>query len=416
MAEAVPAQGSERKLLSYRYVAADSQGRLLKGNIKAAGEIEAERILIGRGYRPVSVEIVPSMFSLEEALPTLFQVKPRDIIIFSRQVATLLRSGISLLPALEVLAEQRTTGRAFKKILDSMVNELRSGGSFSQSLAKNPKIFSEIYVKTITVGEQSGSLETVLNQMADYMEKQGAIAKKVGGALTYPMILMVVGLLVGTILMVVVMPQLTGLFTSMDVELPLPTRILIGLSSFMSTYPLYLLMGGAVLAAAAVWMVKQPAGRQLLDRIRLRAPLIGTPTQLSELARFARTMSVLVGAGLSLQDIMEVAPQATGNKYIRSALAQVNEGLLLGEGLSEPMSRIDVFPPLMIQMVTVGEQSNTLDFTMGVVADFYEATADEKMSALVSMIGPLATVSISVVVGIVALSVVMPMYSLTGSF
>ncbi|MFC2010747.1 type II secretion system F family protein [Chloroflexota bacterium] len=416
MAEARTIPTKERKLISYRYEAVTAQGRLLKGTIKAIGEIEAERLLIGQGLTPVNVEAVPSMFSLEEAFPSFFTVKPQDVIVFSRQLATLLKSGISLLPALEILGRQVTSSRTFKKVLGTIVNDLRAGGAFSQAISKHPKAFSEIYCRTITVGEQTGNMGMVLNQMADYLEKQGALAKKIGGALRYPMMVMGVGLVVGILLMTVVMPQMMSMFTSMGVELPVPTRILIGISNFLTAYPLHFLIGGVVLAVAVLWLVKQPTGRRLLDRIKLVAPLIGTPTLLGELARFSRTMSVLITAGLSLQEIMELMPQSSSNKVIRDAISQVNEGLVLGEGLSEPMSRIALFPPLLIQMVAVGEESNTLDFTLGVVADFYEMTAEEKTTAMVGMITPLSTAFIGLFVGFIAISVLMPMYSLTGAF
>jgi type IV pilus assembly protein PilC len=405
-----------RKLIAYRYEATIGQGQIVKGTIKATGEIEAERLLIQRGYHPVNVEVVPSMWSLEEALPSLFKIKPQDVIVFSRQLATLLRSGFSLLPALEIIRGQATTARTFKKTLESVVEDLRGGNSFSQAVSKHPKAFSEVYSRTIAVGEQTGNLETVLNQMADFMEKSGTTAKKVKGALTYPIMVLGVGGVVCIVLMVVVFPQLAGVFTAMGVKLPLPTRILMGASEFLTAYPLYFLIAGAVLAAGVLWLVKQPTGRRLLDRIRLTAPLIGLPTLLTELARFARTVSVLVSAGLSLQEIMEVVPHSSNNRVIREALNQVNQGLVLGEGLSEPMSRIDIFPALLVQMVAVGEESNTLDFTMGVIADFYEVTAAEKTSAMVGMIGPLSTIAIALFVGLIAVSVLMPMYGLMGTF
>ncbi|MFH1382831.1 MAG: type II secretion system F family protein [Chloroflexota bacterium] len=408
---------NQKKLVSYRFVAATAQGKLRKGTLKAIGEIEAERLLIRQGYRPVSVEAVPSMFSLEEALPSLFQVKPREVIVFSRQMATLLRSGISLMPALEILREQVTTSRAFKKILESVLDDIRSGGSFTQAVAKHPKVFSEIYTRTIAVGEQSGGLETVLNRMADYLEKQGAVAKKIGGALTYPLMILGLGVVVGIVMMTVVMPQMMSLFKSVDVALPLPTRILIGTSDFLTTHPLQLIIVGVLLVAAVLWLVKQPTGRRLLDRVKLTAPIIGTPTLMGELARLSRTMSVLIGAGLSLQEIMETIPQSTNNRVMREALGRIREGLILGEGLAVPMSRNgDLFPPLLVQMVAVGEESNTLDFTLGVVADFYETTSEEKTAALVGMLGPVSTIFIAIVVGFVAISVLMPMYTITGAF
>jgi len=415
MAQILDATEQKKKLITYRYEATTGQGQMVKGTIKATGEIEAERLLIQQGYRPVNVEVVPSMWSLEEALPSLFRVKPQDVIVFSRQLATLLRSGFSLLPALEIIRGQATTGRTFKKTLESIVEDLRGGNSFSQAVSKHPKAFSEIYVRTVAVGEQTGSMEPVLNQMADYMEKQGAVGKKVKGALTYPVMVLGIGLVVCVVLMTVVMPKLTGMFKSMGVSLPLPTKILMGASDFIASYPLYLIIAGAVLAAVILWMVKQPSGRRILDRIKLTAPLIGLPTLLSELGRFSRTMSVLVSAGLSLQEIMEVVPHSSNNKVIQEALNKVNQGLILGEGLSEPMSHIDIFPPLLVQMVAVGEESNTLDFTMGVVADFYEVTAEEKSSAMVGMLGPLSTVGIALFVGLIALSVLMPMYGILGT-
>ena len=416
MARATDIPKTEKKLVTYRYEAATNQGGLVKGTLKAAGEIEAERQLIDRGLRPVNVEVVPSMFSLEEALPSLFQVKPRDVIVFSRQLAALLRSGISLLPALEVLTGQVAASRAFKKVLETIVDDLRAGGSFSQVLAKHPKVFSDIYCRTLMVGEQTGNLELVLNRMADYMEKQGETAKKIGKALTYPMMVLGLGFVVGIILMTTVMPQLLGVFKSMNVELPWSTRVLIGLTNFLTAYPLYLLIAGCLLVALMLWLTKQPTGRRLFDRMRLNAPLIGPPTLLGELGRFCRTMAVLIDAGLNLQEIMELLPQASNNRIIRNALERVREGLVLGEGLAEPMSRIDLFPPLMIQMVAVGEESNTLDFTMGVVADFFEVSAEEKTTAMVGMVGPLSTIFISIFVGFIAVSVLMPMYTLTGSF
>ncbi len=407
---------TKSKVVSYRYEATTNQGRVVKGTIKAANEVAAERLLIGQGYHPINVEVAPSMFSLEEALPTLFKVKPQDVIVFSRQLATLLRSGISLLPALEVLQGQVTSSRVFKGILGTLVDDLRSGGSFSQAISKHPKAFSDIYCRTIAVGEQSGNLETILNRMADYQEKQGELAKKIGGALTYPLMIMGVGVVVVIILMTVVMPQLMGMFTAMNVELPLPTRILIGLSNFLSNNMLYLLITGVVLAAVVLWLVRQPTGRRFLDRLQLTAPLIGPPALMGELGRFCRTMSVLITAGLNLQEIMELIPQSSNNKIIRDALNQVKEGLILGEGLSQPMSRIDIFPPLLIQMVAVGEETNTLDFTLGVVADFYETTAEDKANAMVGMIGPLSTIVMALGVGFIAVSILMPMYTLTGAF
>lgn len=404
------------KPVTYRYEAYDRQGKLVKGSVKAPNELAAERLIVANGYNPIQVRVAPSMFSLEEALPTFFTVKPRDVIVFSRQLAILLRAGISLLPAMEILQGQVATSRAFKKILEAIILDIRGGVSFSQAMSKHPKAFGEIYYRTISVGEQSGDLHSVLQRMADFLERQNMMAKKISKALVYPAIVMGVGFVVIVILITVVMPSLLDMFTTMNVELPLPTRILIGLTEFVTGNMLYLVIVGAILIATILWMVKQPTGRRILDRIRLNAPLIGTTTLMSELGRFSRTVSVLISAGMNLQEIMEMAPYSTNNSVFRSALNELRDKLYLGEGLSIPMSRIDLFPPLLIQMVAVGEESNTLDFTLGVVADFCESTADEKAATIVNLIGPLATVGIALLVGFIAISVLMPMYTLTGAF
>jgi type IV pilus assembly protein PilC len=406
----------KQKETTYRYIATTREGNLVKGNIKATSEIAAERQLIAKGYIPEHVEVAPSMFSLEEALPSLFKLKERDIVVFSRQLATLLRSGISLLPSLEILQGQVASSRAFKSILSSVLNDIRSGGSFSQAVKKHPKAFSEIYCRTIAVGEETGNLDSVLNQMADYLERHSAMTQRVKKALSYPMIVMGVGVVVVIMMITVVMPKMLDMFTAMSVELPLPTRILIALTEFVQNYPMHLVVGGAVLFAVALWMVKRPSGKRIFDRLRISMPIIGPPALMSELGRFARTLSVMVSAGLKLQESMEILPQSTTNMVFRDALNKVNERLLLGEGLAEPMSRISVFPPLLVQMVAVGEESNTLDFTMGVVADFFETTAEEKTAAMVGMIGPVSTIGIALMVGFIALSVIMPMYTLTGAF
>jgi type IV pilus assembly protein PilC len=406
----------KQKEFTYRYIASTRQGEPVKGNIKAPTEIAAERLLIDKGYIPEHVEVAPSMFSLEEALPSLFQVKPRDVIVFSRQLATLLRSGISLLPALEILQGQVGSSRGFTSILGSVLNEIRAGGSFSQAISKHPKAFNEIYCRTIAVGEETGNMEAVLHQMADYLEKQSVLAQKVKKALTYPMMVLGVGVAVIALLLTVVMPKLLDMFVAMKVELPLPTRILIAITEIFTTHTLYIALAGVFLAALVLWLVKQPTGRRLLDRVRLSMPIIGPPALMAELGRFARSLSVLVGAGLKLQEIMELLPQSTTNRVFRDALEHVHERLFLGEGLADPMSRLAIFPPLMVQMVAVGEESNSLDFTMGVVADFYETAAEEKAATMVGMIGPFSTIGIALLVGFIALSVIMPMYTLTGAF
>ena len=407
---------AEPKKVSYRYEAFDRQGKLVKGSLKASSEFAAEQLVVARGLTPVNVEVVPSMFTLEEALPSLFKVKPRDVIVFSRQLATLLQSGVSLLPSLEILHGQVASSRGFRRVLERMIFDIRSGDAFSDAVRRHPDVFSEIYSRTMIVGEHSGNLQSVLHRMAEHIERQGVITQKIKKALTYPVIVITVGLLVVILLMTVVMPQLIGMFESMQAELPLPTVIMIGMTNFFTNNQLELVIGLAVIGVISIWLYRLPAGRRMFDRLRIQAPVIGPPALMGELARFARTVSMMVGTGMNLQEIMEMVPHTTSNRVMRDALNQVNASLLLGEGMSGPMSHIRLFPALMVQMVAVGEETNTMEFTMGVVADFYESTAEEKATAMVGLIGPLSTIGIALLVGFIAVSIMLPMYTLTGTF
>jgi type IV pilus assembly protein PilC len=400
---------------SYIYTALNEKGKLLKGSIKASSEGVASNMIAERGLNLVSIQLKPVWYSLDQMLPSLFAVKPQEVINFSRQLATLLEAGISIMPALESVRQQ-SSSRGFRKVLGEAITDLGAGLSFSEALRKNPKVFTEIYYKTIRVAESTGELHIILRQLADYQEKQDVTRKKIKKALTYPAVLLTLGLGVGIILMTTALPALIDIFTMMSVDLPLPTRILIGLTDFLGAYKLYLLVIAIVIAVVLVYLLKQPAGRKWLDGFLLRAPLIGAPIHSSEIGRFARTGQVLLSAGLSLQEVMDLLPSTSGNSAIRDALDHARQDLIRGEGLAEPMIRnAKMFPSLLTQMVKVGEESNTLDYTLGVVADFYENDADEKITAFVGKIAPTMTMVMAGLVGFLALAIIMPMYSITGA-
>lgn len=412
---AIKVREPKASMLTFRYTAQAGQNRVVKGAIRAVSEIAAQNLLVERGYSPITLEPIASPWSLEGALPSFFGIKPRHVITFSRQLATLLDSGVSLLPALQLLESQASSNQAFGRVVRTVAQDLGIGKSFAQAITRHPNVFNEIYSRTINVGERTGNLTTVLRQMADYMDKQGAFAKKVSGAMTYPVIVLVVGLVVSFILVTVALPPLTNLFKQLNVNLPLPTRILLGLSSFINSFLVYLLAAGAAIIAALIWYIRQPQGRRAIDRLRLSIPILGESAHMAELARICRTISVLLGAGLSLQEVMDLLPQTTSNSVVQDALRQVRSGLLLGEGLTHPMASNPLFPPLMLQMIRVGEESNSLGPNTEVLANFYEATADEKTTAMLSLIQPVSTIAIAGVAAFIALSVIMPMYSITGA-
>ena len=404
------------KKMSFRYEAEGEGGRTVKGTVSAVSEVTAQNILVERGYTSVVLEPIANPLSLEGAIPSLFKVKSAQIINFSRQLATLLESGVTLLPAMQLLSQQKTMSGPFRRILGHVTSDLTTGASLSFAMSRHRGVFEEVYRRTIEVGEKTGNLEVVLRELADHIERQDALGKKLKSAMTYPVILLVVAVGVTLVLLTVVLPPLTKMFETVGADLPLPTKILMALSKFVNGNLLFLGIAGAVLAVAIPYSLTSAKGQRYREWLVMNMPVMGSPIVMGELARISRTMSLMLNAGLALQDTMDILPRTTTNILFKDALLNVRQQLFLGEGLAFPMASISFFPPLMLQMVRVGEDSNTLPVSMKVVADFYEQVAQERISAMVSMITPLSTVVLAAIVTFVALAVIMPMYNLTSSF
>ena len=410
------AQDIRQSKLNFKYVAVSSGGRIVRGNIKATSEVDAQNLLVEQGRTPVSIEEAASFWSIEQQLPGLFKVKKREVAVFSHQMATLLDSGLSLLPAMQLLRNQSNSSRGFGRVLDTASKDLNAGEFLSAAFAKHPKVFDEIYIRTVAVGESTGNLQAVLRDMADHMESQEAFTKKIKGALTYPAIVISIAVIVAFVLLTVALPPLVDMFKSVGTGLPLPTRILMGMSAFTNANKLYMLAFVVIFIPSLVMYSRKPSGRRMIDRFKMNIPVIGPAVRMSELARIARTMAMLLGSGLPVQEIMEIVPRTTTNSLIFDATDIVRQGLMLGQGLSGPMATQPIFPPLFLQMVRVGEETNALENNMRVLADFYETNATERTEAVVGMIAPLSTIVLAIMAGFIALAVIMPMYSITGSF
>lgn len=415
MAKVAERRRAAPKDLYFRYQALDQLNRSVKGMVHASSEVAAHSLLASRGYKSVALRPAASPFSLEGIFPSQFRVKSIEVARFSRQLATLLDAGISLLPALQLMAQQRTQSPQFRRIMMQMSSSLSTGMSFSYAMSQHDQVFGEIYLKTIGVGERTGQLQLVLRDQADYIERQLAFNKRISGALTYPAIVSVAGLAVVILLVTFVMPRMASMLASFGTTLPLPTRILLGLSDFFAAYKLFLLAGVVVIVVFLLVALRNPAGRRVKERILLKLPVIGAPAYMTELARITRTMAMMIKAGLPLQEVVEILPRTCTNSLFREALEQVRTGLLLGQGLSYPMAAQPIFPPLMIQMVRIGEDTNNLDSSLKTLADFYETSAQDLVQAMVALITPLSTVVLACLVGFVALAVIMPMYSVAGT-
>ena len=399
--------------MDYSYVAYTEDRRLVKGKLSATSEEAAADLLSYGGYQVVSLKSFTRFFDKEKLLARFSRIKPREIIMFSRQLALLLESGTDIVTSLELLQSQ-ITNQTLKRKIGEVASDIRGGSSLSTALSKHPRAFSQMYHRAIAAGEQGGNLEVVLRQMADYIERGANTEKRVKNALTYPIIIAVIAMIVIAILVTVVLPSFISLYTSFGAELPLITRILVGFTDWLSHYGLYLLLVIAVAAGIGYVYIKTPAGKYQWDKLSLHLPIIGRINLLNELSRCCRTMALLFRVGLPLPEIMALAIHGSNNKAIVEVLTEVQQELIRGEGLSRPMAKRGLFLPLMVQMVGVGEETGNLDNTLITVAKGFEAEADDKTNSAVGLIQPTMTVILGLIVAFIALALVSAMYSVYG--
>jgi len=398
----------------YQYLVYTEDKKIVKGTISAESEKTAGETLAHRGYQVLSLKLIATYKPRwEKVFASLYRIKPGVIIFFSRQLALLLESGIDIVTSLDLLRAQASS-RNLKRVLGEVASDVRGGNQLSAALSKHPESFSFMYCRLLRVGEQTGSLETVLRQMADYMETEAATTKEIKNALRYPVIVSIVAVIVIGVIVTFVLPAFTSLYDQLGVELPLITRLLLFAVGLLTSYGFYLIGGILIIAALTFVYIQTPDGKLAWDGLALRLPLMGRISHLNELAHCCRSMSLLFRAGLPLPEIMSLVIESSDNKVVKKVLTDVQQDMLKGEGLSQPMAKNKLFLPLMVQMVRVGEETGNLDVTLAAVAQNFETEAQDKMRSLIGLIQPTITVVIGIVVAFIALSLVSAMTSMYG--
>lgn len=399
--------------MDFAYTAYTEEKKLVKGKVSATSEEAASELLSYGGFRVISLKAAIPLLNKEKLLARFSQIKPPEIIMFSRQLALLLESGTDIVTALDLLQDQ-TTSQTLKRTIGDVASDIRGGSSLSVALSKHPRAFSQMYYRAIAAGEQGGNLEVVLRQMADYIGKAVATGKQIKGALIYPVVIVLVAVGVVVIMVTFVLPAFAGLYSQLSVELPLATRMLIGIADWASQYGLYVLLVLLVAVVAGYAYIRTPAGRYRWDKMMLHFPVVGRIVHLGELSRACRTMAMLVRIGLPLPEILAMTIHSSNNKFMVENLTGVQQELIRGEGLSRPMAKRKLFLPLMTQMVKVGEETGNLDNTLTTVADSFEMEASDKTKSAVALIQPVMTIIIGLLVGFVVLAMISAMYSLYG--
>ncbi|HXX59617.1 MAG TPA: type II secretion system F family protein [Dehalococcoidales bacterium] len=397
----------------YQYIAMKDDGTMVKGTLSAINEENATSLLDYAGYRVINLKIFAPLFSIGTLKSRFSKAKPTEIILFYRQMALLLDSGMDIISSLEILRSQ-VDKYVWKNVLGEIITDLRSGNPLSVAMEKHPNVFSALARQSIRVGEQAGGLEAILRQVADYLQKEQNATKGIKSALTYPIIALIAAIAVVIVMIGFVLPSFSSLYSGFGAKLPTLTRDMIAFGQWFRHYMLYLgVIVVAVFLATTVYVRTKP-GRLQKDVLMLKIPVIGKITHLKELSRCCRSTALLFNAGLPLTEVLPLVIGSLTNKAIIGALQKVHENMLKGEGLARPMSGNPLFLPMMTQMVKVGEETGNLDVTLTAVADSYETEAKDRTDALIAMIQPTMTIVIGGIVGLIALSMVSAMYSIYG--
>jgi type IV pilus assembly protein PilC len=397
----------------YQYVACSESGEIVKGKLSAIGEEVISEMLGYAGYRVINLRPYTPFLSLGNLTAGLFRVKPNDITMLFRQLALLIESGVNIVTAMELLKDQ-ISNRTLKKVVSEVISDIRAGNQLSVAMNRHPEVFSPLACRTLSIGEQTGGLETMLRQVAEYMEKEAVTKKGIKGALMYPAIALSVTVVVVGLLMFFVLPAFAGFYADLGAKLPAITRMMLSLSSILKHYYMIMFLSIVIIIGAVLIYFRTSEGKYNLDKIMLRIPILGKVRHLNELARCARSISLLYTAGLPLTEIMPLVIQGCTNRVMAKAIYDVHVEMLKGEGLAKPMSKNPLFLPMMVQMVKVGEETGSLDASLQAVANNYETDAQDKTKSLIAMIQPTMTIFIAGIVGLIALSMVSAMYSMYG--
>jgi type IV pilus assembly protein PilC len=345
--------------MHFKYTVYNRENKVSKGSLTAADQEAAVTLLEQAGYRILSLHQSRTI-AIEEVLPSLFAVKKSDVIMFSRRLAMLMGKGIRFLVALRLVREQ-VRNRLFRKRIDAMIAAVESGSAFSESVAGYPDIFPKVYHNMMRIGEKTGQLENVLAEVAKNMEDEDASLKKIRSAFIYPGVILCMGIVTVIIMITTVLPSMSDLFSRFNAELPLPTRITLAVSQFLTDNWLYLLGGILAAGLALIWYSRTTSGKYYLEKVILTVPVIGRLLFLRNLQQFSRVIVILFSAGISITEVFETAELGVSSEIIRRELRKIPRSLSQGYGLAQSMHESSVFPSMLIQMVVSGEETNPME-------------------------------------------------------
>ncbi|MFL5320917.1 MAG: type II secretion system F family protein [Myxococcaceae bacterium] len=389
------------------------QGEIKKGEMEANDAEAVNARLKSLGLNPTKVKR-KSALDLNISLPGVGGVTGKDILVFTRQFATMIDAGLPLVQCLDILGSQNDNA-AFKKVIFAIKGKVEGGSTFADALKDHPKIFDELFVQLCAAGEVGGILDTILNRLAAYREKSEKLKRKVKSAMTYPAIVICVAIGVTAVLLLKVTPVFAKMFGDFGSALPAPTQFVVDLSAWLQSYIIHLVVGIVAVVVFSVQFYRNPKGRRIVDSVALKLPMIGDTIRKVAVARFTRTLGTMISSGVPILDALEVTAKTAGNRTIEDAIYFVRAKISEGKNIAGPLLETKVFPPMVVQMIGVGEATGAMDQMLNKIADFYDDEVDTAVAGLTAMIEPLLMVFLGGVVGGFLIAMYLPIFSLAGA-
>jgi type IV pilus assembly protein PilC len=396
-------------MASFIYQARDASGRPIKGDIEAVDTQAAALSLMDRGLMVVSIRAG----AIRKAGRKRRQgkVKAQDLVVFTRQLATMMDAGLPLVQSLTALEEQ-TDSPSLKPVVRQTTEQVEQGHAFSEALAEHPKVFNKLYVSMVEAGETGGLLAEILDRLACYLEASSRLKKKVKSAMTYPVIVCVVALGIALFLIVKVIPIFGGIYKDFGAQLPAPTQILIDISDFVRTYFILAMGSLAGLVFAIVKFKRTRRGTALWDRMKLRLPVFGKLVHKICISRFSRTFAALLRSGVPILETLRIVGQSSGNTVVEAAVLKTANSIEHGDNLAVALGQHKIFPPMLVRMISAGEQTGKVDVMLEKISDFYDEEIEATLTGLTSLIEPLLIVFLGVVVGSIVICMFLPIFKL----
>ncbi len=405
-------------MATFHWQGVSPRGETIQGEMQAASREAVISRLRSQRIRPVPERIREKGKGLEREIkiPGLGEkVKPKDIMLFTRQLSTMIDAGLPIVQGLDVLAQQ-SQNKTFAKVLRQIKQDVEGGETFAESLKKHPKIFDELYTNMVVAGEVGGILDTILTRLAAYMEKAVKLKAKIKGAMIYPASIVTVAVIVTAILLIYVIPIFADMFASFGKALPLPTQIAVNLSYMTVAYLQYIVAAVIALIVGLRMISRTKKGRFVLDSILLKLPIFGDLFRKAAVARFTRTLGTLLSSGVSILDALIITAKTAGNKVVEKAILGARQSIIEGKTLTAPLIASQIFPPMVCQMINVGETTGALDAMLAKIADFYDEEVDSAVSNLTALMEPLVIVFLGVVIGGLVIAMYMPIFQLGSLF